>query len=146
MTRVVWYMYIENAGVQQFCTATRCFAALIPADDAVKLPPPDSEVYFIKRPLYVPEYSLSSMSYPSFFFFFFFFFLNQINFISLSPFTWQHEAKHMVHYRLRRECLTVNCIRLLGGVAGCHSATTMCICEGDSIYCWPFSRHNGLFI
>ena len=22
----------------------------------------------------------------------------------------------MVHYRLRRECLTVNCIRLLGGV------------------------------
>ena len=22
----------------------------------------------------------------------------------------------------------------------------MCICEGDSIYCWPFSRHNGLFI
>ena len=50
---------------------------------------------------------------------------NQINFISLSPFTWQHEAKHMVHYRLRRECLTVNCIRLLGGVAGCHSATPM---------------------
>ena len=24
----------------------------------------------------------------------------------------------MVHYRLRRECLTVNSIRLLGGVAG----------------------------
>ena len=20
-----------------------------------------------------------------------------------------------------------------------------CICEGDSLYCWPFSRHNGLF-
>ena len=91
----------------------------------------------------------------------------------------------MVHYRLRRKCLTVNIIRLLGGVAGCHSATTvngrcfyqegkhelhmiinfgqvntsyvssftaivkckiMCICEGDSLYCWPFSCHNGLFI
>ena len=26
------------------------------------------------------------------------------------------------------------------------TAMIMCICEGDSIYCWPFSRHNGLFI
>ena len=30
----------------------------------------------------------------------------------------------MVHFRLRRECLTVNSIRSLGGVESCHSATT----------------------
>ena len=38
---------------------------------------------------------------------------NQINFISLSLFTWQHEVKYMVHYRMRRECLTVNSTRLV---------------------------------
>ena len=51
--------------------------------------------------------------------------INQINFISLSPFIWQHEVKYMVHYRLRRECLTVCSIRLLGGVESYHSASTM---------------------
>ena len=33
--------------------------------------------------------------------------LNQNTFISLSSLTWQHEVKYMVHYLLRRECLTV---------------------------------------
>ena len=53
---------------------------------------------------------------------------NQINFISLSPFTWQHEVNYTVHFRLRRECLTVNSIRSLGGVEGFHSATQWAVC------------------
>ena len=55
--------------------------------------------------------------------------INQINFISLSPFTWQHEVKYMVHFRLRRECLTVNSIRSLGGVESFHSATQWAVCS-----------------
>ena len=53
------------------------------------------------------------------------------------------EGKHELHMIINFGQVNTSYLSSFTAIVKCK---IMCICEGDSIYCWPFSRHNGLFI
>ena len=53
------------------------------------------------------------------------------------------EGKHELHMIINFGQVNTSYLSSFTTIVMCK---IMCICEGDSIYCLPFSRHNGLFI
>ena len=50
------------------------------------------------------------------------------------------EGKHELHMIINFGQVNTSYLSSFTAIVKCK---IMCICEGDSITCWPFSRHNG---